>query len=183
MRITKVINWYQHISIFLVFILFISCGRELNYLEYTEWWNENKEDFVYNKNIGNSRFTLILLPSLKEQTKYIRFEFRIADVEGKNFLYHDVHNDEELTRRLSYFQTAFKETCMLINGESEISCTDVILQPTTGVTPYVSFILVFDNKLNYKKETKLEFRDDILQNGIVRMKVKNLDIIPTIKRI
>lgn len=179
----KVIKMKRVILHILIITAAVSCRNdEMSRDEFANWWGENADSFQYTKDLGDVKYTAIVLPNLEGLDDYTRLELRIQLPSNDNVMYHNVQNDQEITERISYFQKDFKEGVLLKIGESELSCMDVHLQTTSGITPYTSLVLLFDHSLLRDEKTIIEFRDELFLNGIIRIKIKNLEKIPRIKR-
>ncbi len=178
----------------------ISCQRSLSPEEYADWWNENKSKFVTSKELAHLKVSAGFIPytyyhaetmrdaNLKTDealSKVVGVELRFEIAEGRDLLSFKTSSESEVNARLNYFQKDLKSATSLMIGDLTISCMDIHVQRTSGVTPYTTLLLYFNMPENFdmtnENQAVLEFYDGLFNNGIVKLRMRNLDEIPRLK--
>ncbi len=159
-----------------------SCKSVLSTDEFAEWWDQNKINYIQSKSISGTQYSAMLLKDgTSTKQGFTSIELRIQLESGYNFMHYRVQSDMEVQQRYAHLMGEFKRNVKVNAGDEEINCIDLIIQPTSGLTPYTSLILVFNDNLLSRDRLELRFIDDVTDTGIVNLVFENLDEIPEIK--
>jgi len=195
------------ITCILILCLFSGCiKRKLEPGEYVRYIKNPKKGIFVEKTIGEYVFGLQYKPldyvalleqrgdsvlnnkdfkADKEKMKNSQhFTFTIRTREGKSVLKQDIVDEKELYDRINYFSYVMQEDFKLVEGKDTLKCTFYHFERTYDLSPYLTFIVEFEQSKKKNRANKLFiYEDRILKTGTVKIMIKSGSIkrIPVLK--
>ncbi len=183
------------VQIFCLTLLLGSCTKELKPLEFRTWYYESQEDFIIKENFGGFDVSLVEKPSeivaiegqARKQFNLDAFKSQLADQEGfrffemrfeapgtKDFLLHQIENQEEFNRRLQYFMSFPKQDMQFITNRDTLSVASFHFERGNNLKPYQSVLIAFDfsdSPKPRKEAGQIHFYEKVLGTGGIRFSV------------
>lgn len=161
--------------------------------QYVDWMRDNKEQISFQKSEDQYQYELNYLPpewlALQEignyapsQKQWIEvidsyagtryFQFRIS-VPGyrEELLKNGIQNTDEYYRRVDYCSFGMQKDIGLITKTDTIPCSLFHFERTYGNTPYLSFMLGFEEKKVESPQCTFVFNDPVFSDQEIRIDI------------
>ncbi len=191
------------IQIILLIAVLFSCKSPatLNKDEYLKWYQENKDSFIFTKDIDVVHYSLEIIPESvflakrleKEQNqqsrivdnKALQYIFKISNVKGNSILYYGIRQQQDYFNRVNYYSFGAENDFLLFNKSDTSYCNGVHFERTYELTPYITLDLNFSDMDLYsnKNDLTFEYNDQVFNNGKIRFVIpyKTINSIPKLK--
>jgi hypothetical protein len=178
---------------------------ELSPAQYVSWANERSNGLFASKKIENIEYAIFAKPvdyilskeilnHVTNENDYSKakselsdlqyFDFRITvDNYHDEFLRYNLSSADQYQDRIDYCAFNMQNDIRLLNGSDSIPCVLFHFERSYSLVPYGHFLLAFQKTNLTSDHITFYFRDNLMQNGIIKLIVNKdaLSHLPKLK--